>query len=136
MEANKSNTVQPTIAELQSMIATLQAQNAELATKNNAKLTLRISEEKGGIQLSGLGQFPTTLYKTQWERLIEHVTGKPLDITSPLGVLISKGDKFLAVKGESEETAKAKKIARMADTSGLVHHPSAESKAKNNKTTA
>ncbi len=135
MEANK-NAALPTVAELQAQIAALMAQNAELSAKNNAKLTLRISEEKGGIQLSGLGQFPTTLYKTQWERLIEHVTGAPIVATSPLGVLISKGEKFLAIKGESEETAKAKKIARMADTSGLVHHPSAESKAKNNKTTA
>lgn len=40
------------------------------------KLTLKVSE-KGAVCLYGLGRFPVTLYKTQWERLlgeVEHIS--------------------------------------------------------------
>jgi hypothetical protein len=42
--------------------------NAALAQKN--KLTIKASA-KGGVSVYGLGRFPVTLYKEQWERVGE-----------------------------------------------------------------
>lgn len=53
-------------AELIAMIAALQA-------GSERKLTLKVSE-KGAVALYGLGRFPVTLYKGQWERLLGEVT--------------------------------------------------------------
>ena len=58
---------QPTIEELMATIAGLKAQ---LETKANSKISLKVSE-KGAVSAYGLGRFPITLYKTQWERLLE-----------------------------------------------------------------
>ena len=61
--------------------------NADLATKSPAeliaiieamskasqsRLTLKVSE-KGALSLYGMGQWPVTLYRSQWERLIDYV---------------------------------------------------------------
>jgi hypothetical protein len=35
------------------------------------QLRLKVSE-KGGLSIYGLGRFPVTLYKEQWNRLLEH----------------------------------------------------------------
>jgi len=60
-------------AELQARLATLTAQNAELAAKLAArpvgKITLKMSS-KGGVSLYGLQRFPVTLYGEQWNRLL------------------------------------------------------------------
>lgn len=47
------------------LIAMLVAQQAA----GQRKLTLKVSE-KGAVSLYGLGRFPVTLYRGQWERLI------------------------------------------------------------------
>jgi len=48
--------------QLLALVATMQAQPAR-------KITCKVSE-KGGLSLYGLGRFPVTLYRTQWERLL------------------------------------------------------------------
>lgn len=48
----------------------LRAQKAIFERKN--KLTAKIGA-KGGISVYGMGRFPVTLYKEQWERLIGFV---------------------------------------------------------------
>ena len=63
-----------TIEEMQAQLAKLQGENNTLkaaAVKRNT-LSLKVGE-KGGLSMYGLGRFPTTLYKAQWERLIEFV---------------------------------------------------------------
>jgi len=62
------------ISELQAMVAALQAQNETLRTQaaKRSQLSCKVGE-KGGVSVVGLGRFPTTLYKQQWERLIEFV---------------------------------------------------------------
>ena len=35
-------------------------------------MRLKVSE-KGGLSLYGLGRFPVTLYKSQWEKLLDYV---------------------------------------------------------------
>lgn len=49
-------------AELIAMIEAMKA-------ASQRKLTLKVSD-KGAVSLYGLGRFPVTLYRTQWERLI------------------------------------------------------------------
>lgn len=51
----------------------LRALTAELLTKleeaqKPRALTMKVSE-KGALSIYGLGRFPVTLYRTQWERL-------------------------------------------------------------------
>lgn len=63
-------TNQPTQAELLAMIAQLQADNAALKAAPAKKLSFKVSE-KGAVSVYGLSaRFPTTLYASQWERLI------------------------------------------------------------------
>jgi hypothetical protein len=48
--------------QLVALIATMNAQPAR-------KISMKVSE-KGALSLYGLGRFPVTLYRTQWERLL------------------------------------------------------------------
>ena len=50
--------------------AELQRLRAEKAVREKAGLSLKVSE-KGGVSLYGLGRFPVTLYKEQWEKVLE-----------------------------------------------------------------
>ncbi len=50
----------------------LEAMVAKMAADAQRKLHLKVSD-KGAVSLYGLGRFPVTLYKSQWERLIEAV---------------------------------------------------------------
>lgn len=56
-------------AQLKAMVAEMQA---KLEAQRNRKTTLKISE-KGALSIYGLGRFPVTLYKGQWEKLIAAV---------------------------------------------------------------
>ncbi|MBI4890491.1 MAG: hypothetical protein HY821_07675 [Acidobacteria bacterium] len=62
-ETNKS--AQDLAAELEK----LKAENASLKRARNAGITFKVSE-KGAVSVYGLGRFPVTLYKEQWERLM------------------------------------------------------------------
>lgn len=57
-------------------IARLKAENAALQAiidaKANAPITFKVSE-LGALSAYGLGRFPVTLYKSQWERLLSNV---------------------------------------------------------------
>jgi hypothetical protein len=55
---------------LQQKIARLEAENDALKSKGSKKLTFKVSE-KGALSVYGMGRFPVTLYRQQWERLIE-----------------------------------------------------------------
>lgn len=55
------------VASLQAQVAAL---TAKLAAANKPrKATLKVTD-KGGLSLYGLGRFPVTLYRGQWERLL------------------------------------------------------------------
>lgn len=54
--------------ELQAIIAGM-ATKLAAATKPR-KATLKVSD-KGAVSLYGLGRFPVTLYRGQWERLLD-----------------------------------------------------------------
>jgi hypothetical protein len=48
----------------------LRAENEALKKTSAKGLSLKISE-KGGLSVYGLGRFPVTLYKEQWNKLLE-----------------------------------------------------------------
>jgi hypothetical protein len=47
----------------------LRAENEILKNRATKGMTLKVSE-KGGVSVYGLGRFPVTLYKEQWEKLL------------------------------------------------------------------
>ena len=51
----------------------LRAENASLKTKDSNGLSLKVSE-KGAVSLYGMGRFPVTLYKEQWQRILANAT--------------------------------------------------------------
>jgi len=60
----------PSEEELQAEIQRLRAENETLKKPTaRGQLSLRVSE-KGGLSVYGLGRFPVTLYREQWEKLL------------------------------------------------------------------
>ncbi|NBX67557.1 MAG: hypothetical protein EBR01_01185 [Proteobacteria bacterium] len=55
--------------EMMKELERLKAENAALKGGQSRGLSLRVSE-KGGVSVYGLGRFPVTLYKEQWEKLL------------------------------------------------------------------
>jgi hypothetical protein len=55
--------------DLQAELERLRAENAALKGRAAKGLTIRVSE-KGGVSVYGLGRFPVTLYKEQWDKLL------------------------------------------------------------------
>jgi hypothetical protein len=49
----------------------LRAEIAALKAKPARSISFKIGD-KGGLSVYGLGRFPVTLYKEQWERLLDH----------------------------------------------------------------
>ena len=47
----------------------LRAENEALKRPTRGQLSLRVSE-KGALSVYGLGRFPVTLYREQWEKLL------------------------------------------------------------------
>ncbi len=61
-----------TLAAMAKKIAELEAANASLKQAVQAKGALKLKvSEKGALSIYGMGKFPVTLYKAQWERLLE-----------------------------------------------------------------
>jgi hypothetical protein len=63
-----------TTKELEAQVAALMAENTAMKAAAAARqhFTLKVSG-KGALSVYGLGRFPVTLYKGQWNRLIENV---------------------------------------------------------------
>ncbi len=55
--------------DTQAEIERLRAENTALKTRSSTGLSLKVSA-KGGVSVYGLGRFPFTLYKEQWEKLL------------------------------------------------------------------
>ena len=60
---------QKTPDELAAELEKLKAENALLKKGRSAGISFKVSE-KGAVSVYGLGRFPVTLYKEQWERLL------------------------------------------------------------------
>ena len=55
--------------EIQAELARLKAENERLKGQQSRGLSLKVSE-KGALSVYGLGRFPVTLYKEQWQKLL------------------------------------------------------------------
>ena len=51
-------------------IERLRAENEKLRKPARGQVSLRVSE-KGALSVYGLGRFPVTLYREQWEKLLD-----------------------------------------------------------------
>jgi len=60
------------LASLQAMIDRLTADNAALRAAPVTALKCKITD-KGALSIYGLGQWPITLYRSQWDRLIPFI---------------------------------------------------------------
>ena len=57
-------------ADLRAELERLRAENEALKQKGGPRsVSLKVSQ-KGAVSLYGLGRFPVTLYKEQWERVL------------------------------------------------------------------
>ena len=55
--------------ELKAEIERLRTENASLKKSPRGQMSLKVSE-KGALSVYGLGRFPVTLYREQWEKLL------------------------------------------------------------------
>jgi len=55
--------------DMQAELERLRKENETLKARSTRGVSLRVSE-KGGVSVYGLGRFPVTLYKEQWEKLL------------------------------------------------------------------
>jgi hypothetical protein len=55
--------------ELQAELERLRAENEALKKPSRGQMFLKVSE-KGALSVYGLGRFPVTLYREQWEKLL------------------------------------------------------------------
>jgi len=59
----------PSEEELTAEIERLRKENEALKKPTRGQISLRVSE-KGALSVYGLGRFPVTLYREQWEKLL------------------------------------------------------------------
>lgn len=80
--------------ELAEYVVWLQAENTRLRSERATvgKLSLKVSG-KGAVSVYGMGRFPVTLYREQWERLIAHAPQIEKFMVENAALLSSKGDK-------------------------------------------
>jgi hypothetical protein len=76
-------------AELRAELEKQMAENAKLKASKVRALSCKVSQ-KGAVSVYGLGRFPVTLYRGQWERLIEHVPSIQAFIADNAGSLTTK----------------------------------------------
>jgi len=68
----------------------LRTENEALKKRSEKGLSLKVSV-KGGVSVYGLGRFPVTLYKEQWEKL--------LDMSDDIRAFIQENESQLKTKG-------------------------------------
>ena len=59
----------PSEEELKAEIERLRAENENLKKPARGQMSLKVSE-KGALSVYGMGRFPVTLYREQWEKLL------------------------------------------------------------------
>jgi hypothetical protein len=75
--------------ELKAEIERLRAENESLKKPARGQMSLKVSE-KGALSVYGLGRFPVTLYREQWEKL--------LGMADEIRSFISENDRALKKK--------------------------------------
>ncbi len=75
--------------EMKAEIERLKAKNEALVKSSSGQVSLKVSQ-KGGVSVYGLGRFPVTLYKEQWDKL--------LAMTESIKAFIAENDHLLKKK--------------------------------------
>ncbi len=78
--------------DLRAELERLKAENDALRSQRGRSTGLKVSE-KGGLSVYGLGRFPVTLYKEQWNKL--------LGMADEIRAFIKEHDAQLKTKGDS-----------------------------------
>ena len=55
--------------EMKAELERLRVENAALKKPERGKISFKVSE-KGALSVYGMGRFPVTLYREQWEKLL------------------------------------------------------------------
>ncbi len=76
--------------QMEEELERLRTENEALKKRSEKGLSLKVSQ-KGGVSVYGLGRFPVTLYKEQWEKL--------LDISDEIRAFIQENEPQLKTKG-------------------------------------
>ncbi len=76
--------------QMQEELERLRTENEALKKRSEKGLSLKVSQ-KGGVSVYGLGRFPVTLYKEQWEKL--------LDMSDDIRAFIQENEPQLKTKG-------------------------------------
>jgi hypothetical protein len=66
---SKETKMSDSAADLRAEIEKLRAENAGLKKSKQRGLTFKVSA-KGAVSVYGMGRFPVTLYKEQWDALL------------------------------------------------------------------
>jgi hypothetical protein len=77
--------------DLRQELEKVKAENQRLKQQERGGLRLKISE-KGALSVYGLGRFPVTLYKEQWQRLLAQADALREFLEQHAGELKSKGE--------------------------------------------
>ena len=77
--------------DMKAELERLRAENSRLKQRGSRGVSMKVSE-KGGVSIYGLGRFPVTLYKEQWEKL--------LDMSDDIRAFIQENASKLKIKGE------------------------------------
>ncbi len=80
--------------EMKAELERLRAENSALKKGAARGLSLKVSE-KGAVSVYGLGRFPVTLYKEQWQKL--------LDMAEDIRAFIRANDSQLKTKQAASE---------------------------------
>jgi hypothetical protein len=65
------DTTNMTVEQLQAALTRMNSENQALKAKEAKRSTISCKvSEKGCLSVYGLGRYPTTLYRQQWERLL------------------------------------------------------------------
>ena len=79
-----------TSEQMKEELERLRTENEALKKRSEKGLSLKVSV-KGGVSVYGLGRFPVTLYKEQWEKL--------LDMSDDIRAFIQENEPQLKTKG-------------------------------------
>ena len=63
----------PSEEEMQAEIERLRSENESLKKPTRGQMSLKVSQ-KGALSVYGLGRFPVTLYREQWDKLLGMAT--------------------------------------------------------------
>ena len=80
-------------ADMKAELERLRRENEDLkqSRKRGGALSLKVSQ-KGAVSLYGMGRFPVTLYKEQWEKLLGYGEEIKSFIAENSGALKTKGE--------------------------------------------